>query len=141
MTSTLPHQATCTQLISQGQVVLYICKPPYDCVHIDSFSGTITNHEFQLVAAVAADIKTIMEVLLDQSSAKITVFAKMEKQASQFAEAIADKCEAMVDQVTRTAEEKVTHKYNFNTSYIWKGFGVFRSYKPRPPRYARSTTL
>ena len=74
-------------------------------VYIDSFSGI--NHEFQLVAAVAADIKANMESLLERCSDKITTFAKMEKQACQFAESIADKCEAMVGQVTRTAEEKV----------------------------------
>ena len=61
------------------------------------------------MAAVAAAIKTNMEGLLEKCSDKITEFVKMEKQICQFAESIAEKCEAMVDKVTKTAGEQVIY--------------------------------
>ena len=67
-----------------------------------------TNHEFQPVGSVAKELIANMEHLMKQCSDKITAFAKMEKEACQIAETVAEKCEAMTEKVTKTAEEQVS---------------------------------
>lgn len=88
--------------------VFKICEWQIRKDELPCFSHLGTNHEFQPVGSVAKDLIADMEHLMKQCSDKITAFAKMEKEACQFAETVAEKCEAMIEKVTKTAEEQVS---------------------------------